>query len=103
MSRFPFHVAGGVFGGGRVAFAEALALPAAANPARSVQGSRRRKLWELPHKFHCPLIGVCFDCDELRRVMFKVMHLPRDATDFVLHTTAVGCCETRPRQGFALA
>lgn len=95
MSRFPFHVAGGVFGGGRVAFAEALALPAAANPARSVQGSRRRKLWELPHKFHCPLIGVCFDCDELRRVMFKVMHLPRDATDFVLHTTAVGCCETR--------
>jgi hypothetical protein len=29
--------------------------------------------------------------------MHKVMHLPRDTTDFVLHTTAVGACETRTR------
>jgi len=31
----------------------------------------------------------------LRTLMHKVMHLPRDTSDFVLHTTAVGACETR--------
>jgi len=58
-------------------------------------GSRRRKLWEIPHKFHCPLIGVCFSCGELRGLVAKVMHFPRDTSDFVLHTMAVGHCEER--------
>lgn len=55
----------------------------------------RRKLWTLPHKCHCPLVGVCFDVDELRQLMARVMHFPRDTSDFVLHTTAVGACEER--------
>jgi hypothetical protein len=96
MSGFPFHVAGGVFGGGRSIFSDAVSLPAEL-PVSTTSASRRRKLWEVPHKFHCPVIGVCFDCDELRRLMNKVMHLPGDASDFVLHTTAVGNCEERSR------
>ncbi|UCV12769.1 DUF2325 domain-containing protein [Dechloromonas denitrificans] len=96
MSDFPFHVAGGVFGGGNSIFLDAVALPLKL-PTPKVSSSRRRKLWEIPHKFHCPVIGVCFDCDELRRLMNKVMHLPGDASDFVLHTTAVGNCEERSR------
>lgn len=96
MSGFPFHVAGGTFGGARSIFPDAIALPDLA-PASVASGSRRRKLWDIPHKFHCPLIGVCFDCDELRRLMNKVMHLPKDASDFLLHTTAVGNCEDRSR------
>ncbi len=28
----------------------------------------RRKLWELPHKLHCPVIGTCLDTGELRRI-----------------------------------
>lgn len=60
-------------------------------------GSRRRRLWELPHRFHCPLIGVCFSCDELRGLMRKVMHFPPETSDYVLHTTAVGNCEQRCR------
>lgn len=96
MSGFPFHVAGGVFGGGHSIFPEAVAVPVVP-PISTATGSRRRKLWEIPHKFHCPVIGVCFDCDELRRLMSKVMHLPRDASDFLLHTTAVGCCDERGR------
>lgn len=96
MSGFPFHVAGGVFGGGRSIFPDAVTLPV--EPSISTaSGSRRRKLWEIPHKFHCPVIGVCFECDDLRRLMHKVMHLPKDASDFLLHTTAVGCCEERSR------
>jgi hypothetical protein len=58
-------------------------------------GSKRRKIWALPHKFHCPVIGVCFEVGHLRALMAKVLVFPRDTTDFVLHTTAVGACETR--------
>ena len=96
MSDIPFHLTGGYFGGGRAVFPEALAFPVEVQTT-AVTCSRRRKLWEIPHKFHCPVIGVCFDCDELRRLMTKVMHLPKDASDFLLHTTAVGCCEERSR------
>ena len=96
MAGFPFHVAGGIFGGGRSIFADAVTLPEEL-PVSVSTGSRRRKLWDIPHKFHCPLIGVCFDCDELRRLMNKVMHLTKDAPDFLLHTTAVGNCEERSR------
>lgn len=96
MSAIPFHVAGGFFGGGRSIFADAVTLPVEP-PVASSTGSRRRKLWEIPHKFHCPVIGVCFDCDELRHLMNKVMHLPKGASDFLLHTTAVGNCEERSR------
>lgn len=67
----------------------------APQPALQARSSRRRRLWELPRKFHCPLVGVCFDCDELRGLMAKVLHLPRQTGDFVLHTTAVGNCGER--------
>lgn len=92
-------VLAGLFGGDRAMFSEVATPPddtanSGAVPA-AVRGSRRRKLWEIPHRFHCPVIGVCFDCDELRRLMNKVMHLPRDASDFLLHTTAVGNCDAR--------
>jgi len=85
----PFHVAGSLFK------PTALKLPSPAEAPTPVRGSRRRKLWEIPHKYHCPVIGVCFDVDELRALMGKVMHFPRDTSDFVLHTTAVGACEER--------
>ncbi len=98
----PFHVAGGVLGGSRKTFVAALGAemdetPLASPPLVRASSSRRRKLWEIPHKFHCPVIGVCFGCDELRSLMAKVMHFPRDTSDFTLHTTAVGACEERSR------
>ncbi|WP_371322676.1 DUF2325 domain-containing protein [Dechloromonas sp. ZY10] len=99
---FPFHVAGGILGGSRKTFVAGLGAemdeaPLAPPPLLRASGSRRRKLWEIPHKFHCPVIGVCFGCDELRSLMAKVMHFPRDTSDFTLHTTAVGACEERTR------
>jgi hypothetical protein len=99
MPNFPFHVAGGTFKPGRPqapdGFATLLHNSQADGDAPIVRGSRRRKLWEIPHKFHCPVVGVCFGVIELRSLMAKVMHFPRDTTDFVLHTTAVGACENR--------
>lgn len=97
MSLFPYHVAGGVFtlpDHPRQSHAALLPgkPPASSEPVRL---SRRRKLWEIPHKFHCPVIGACFDVGELRGLMKKVMHFPPDTTDFVLHTSAVSACETR--------
>ncbi len=104
MPEIPFHVAGGSFANRRAEALEAHHAPPA--PAFSQMaktlGSRRRKLWEIPHKFHCPVIGSCFQASELRTLMNKLMHLPRDTSDFVLHTTAVGTCETRSRLAEAL-
>ena len=101
MPDHPFHVIGGAF----PPVPRLLDMPddrlrrQLAQPVLPAKGSRRRKLWEIPHKFHCPVIGVCFDVDELRRLMAKVMHFPSDTGDFVLHTTAVGACEERSQLG----
>ena len=103
MPDHPFHVAGGVFLGHSPARPEIdasfLTRPKAELPdlPEAASTSRRRKLWEIPHKFHCPVVGSCFAVKELRSLMHKVMHLPRDTSDFVLHTTAVGACENRSR------
>lgn len=102
MQDHPFHVAGGCFSAAQPAASEAFfpltkAKPPADVASAPTAGSRRRKLWEIPHKFHCPVIGVCFGVDELRGLMAKALEFPRETTDFVLHTTAVGACETRSR------
>jgi hypothetical protein len=96
----PYHVVGGSFitpnhQANGFANLGRLKPPSDEITITSSSGSLRRKLWEVPHKFHCPVIGVCFGVDELRSLMAKVMHFPRDTTDFVLHTTAVGACESR--------
>jgi hypothetical protein len=98
MTETPYHVVGGSFATAPAnPLADFLAArkphPEQEPPARRC--SRRRRLWEVPHKFHCPLIGSCFEVGELRAFMAKVMHFPPGTTDFVLHTTAVGACETR--------
>ena len=79
--------------------ADSFALSLATTPvdSRPAAGktTRRRKLWEIPHNFHCPVIGTCFDVAELRALMKKLMHIPHGTSDFVLHTTAVGNSESR--------
>jgi hypothetical protein len=97
MPGFPFHVAGGSFNPARQPLQLFESMLNSAPPALAPrpQSSRRRKLWEVAHKFHCPIIGTCFDVTELRALMKKVMHFTHDTTDFVLHTTAVGACESR--------
>lgn len=98
MSDIPYHVAGGRFTSPSPTPATAFEFLRPSTPELgkpSGKGSRRRRLWEIPHKFHCPIVGTCFEVGELRNLMARVMHFPPATTDFVLHTTAVGSCETR--------
>ncbi len=57
--------------------------------------SRRRRLWDLPIQYHCPVIGVCFDIAEIRKTLAKATQYPAETTDYTWHTLAVGVCESR--------
>lgn len=58
-------------------------------------GRRRKKIWELHHRAHCPLVGTCLPVAEMRRIAARVGHEERAMSDYSLHATFVGSCETR--------
>lgn len=60
-----------------------------------VNSSRRHRLWELTHRYHCPVIGVCFNLGEIRELVLKVMTFPHRPTDYEVHCTAASECGTR--------
>jgi hypothetical protein len=54
-------------------------------------GKGRRKLWHLPHRFHCAVIGTCLEVDELRSLAPEVgLGDLRDLSDYEVHTRFVG-------------
>ncbi len=65
-SETPYHVAGGAI---RLSLSSDLQGPAG-EEASPRKGSRRQRLWELGHKCHCPIVGVCFSVEELRKRPF---------------------------------
>lgn len=77
---------------------------AAAVPARAdeLQASRRRRLWELGHACHCPLVGVGFPLGVLRKLVDKVASGKVVADDYEVHVGAVTECATRNRLSEAL-
>ena len=100
MPDFPYHVAVGRFPApadeAQLSLNRRLLHPQpGAGDQAPARGSRRRRLWELPHKCHCPVVGTCIAVDDLRAMLAKVMVFPRETADFVLHTTAVGACGER--------
>ena len=56
--------------------------------------SRRLRIWDLAARLHCPIIGVCFSTDEVRRLMRRVPET-HAMTDFELHTSMVCACADR--------
>lgn len=64
--------------------------------ARSRKSTRRR-LWEIWHKYHCPIIGTCLEVDDLRRLARKAgARLVKDAqTDFALHVSFVAAADEK--------
>jgi hypothetical protein len=58
-------------------------------------GSRRRRLWDLPAKCHCPVMGVCIPISPLRKLMSKVMKGVDSASDYEIHLGAVNECLRR--------
>lgn len=57
--------------------------------------ARRRKLWELPHAYHCALIGTCLPVPAMRRLAPHSGYDVSKMTDYSLHTVVVGYCENR--------
>lgn len=61
------------------------------------KGSRRRKLWELPHPCHCPVVGVCLPLATLRQLVNKALGGKAMADDYEVHIGAVAECTKRHR------
>ncbi|QJC57136.1 hypothetical protein HC248_02452 [Polaromonas vacuolata] len=61
-------------------------------------GSRRRRLWDLPHQCHCSVVGVCLPLDALKRLINKALYQHKVlADDYELHLGAVAECTQRNR------
>lgn len=67
------------------AVSETLATPA---PDKS-PAPRRRKLWELEEKHHCPVIGSCLSLDELKKIARKGGFNGTHIEPYRLHVEAV--------------
>lgn len=78
----------------------ALGAPAAAAAPETAPSGRskaaRRRLWELGHKYHCPIIGTCLEVDELRRIARKVQAEPKGTlSDYQVHVGFVATAEDK--------
>jgi hypothetical protein len=51
--------------------------------------ARRRKLWELEERLHCPVIGTCLNLDELKKIARKGGFIGRQFDAYRLHVEAV--------------
>lgn len=71
-------------------------------PQDDTRASRRRRLWELGHACHCPLVGVGFPLSVLRRLVDKVTSGKVLADDYEVHVGAVTECGSRNRLSEAL-
>lgn len=71
------------------------AVPAA--PKQETMGSRRRRLWELDSRAHCPVVGVCLPIAVLRSVVEKTFRGKNIDKDYDLHSGAVGECKSRTK------
>jgi hypothetical protein len=76
--------------------------PAPLAPPPAAQSSRRRKLWELAHACHCPLVGVGMPLAALRKLVGKVTGGTVIAGDYDVHVGVVTECGTRNRLSEAL-
>ena len=68
-----------------------------ASPLPTNTGSRRRRLWDLPHQCHCPVVGVCFPLAALRQLVNKALGGKAIADDYEVHVGAVAECTKRNR------
>lgn len=64
-------------------------------PAEAQQSSRRRRVWELSHACHCPLIGVGLPLNGLRKLVEKVTGGRVQHDDYDVHVCTVSECALR--------
>ncbi len=68
-------------------------VPSVHNPR--LASHRRKKVWELPARWHCPLIGTCLPVAEMRKLADRAGFEVREMSDYTLHTAVVCSCDTR--------
>lgn len=61
----------------------------------ALQPRRRKKLWELPARWQCPLIGTCLPSSELRRLAARAGLDEPELSDYMLHARVVAQCASR--------
>lgn len=60
------------------------------------QKGRRRKIWELDSRWHCPIVGTCLTVSDLNRLARKLgIRIENDARDYNLHVHFVGAIAER--------
>jgi hypothetical protein len=59
------------------------------------EGIKRRKLWDLSHETHCPVIGVCLPISVLRKLVGKELGETISSDDYDFHVSAVSECRIR--------
>lgn len=64
-------------------------------PSEGPQGSRRRRVWELSHACHCPLVGVGLPLGGLRKLVEKVTGGKVLHDDYDIHVGTVSECALR--------
>jgi len=64
-------------------------------PAEAQQSSRRRRVWELSHACHCPLVGVGLPLNGLRKLVEKVTGGKVLHDDYDIHVGTVSECALR--------
>lgn len=72
---------------------EAEVAAADARPRRP--GRLALRLWELPHKLLCPVIGTCLPISEVRRLARKHGLIDAGASDYEAHVGVIQHCKTR--------
>ncbi|TCT17984.1 DUF2325 domain-containing protein [Thiobaca trueperi] len=78
------------------ASAEVIEILRRPQPPLAPVKSGRRKLWDVPHKYHCPIIGTCLTVAELRRIGER--HAWRTCarpTDYEIHISFVSAASER--------
>lgn len=61
-------------------------------PAPSAAPRRRKKVDDLPGRWHCPLVGTCIPVSDLRRLARRAGLDEAEMSDYTLHTIVVGHC-----------
>ncbi|MBI3728328.1 MAG: DUF2325 domain-containing protein [Burkholderiales bacterium] len=74
----------------------------ALTPDTTPAGSRRRRIWDLTHECHCPVVGVCIPLTTLRRIVNKAMNGQAIAEDYEIHVGAIAECGRRNRLSEAI-
>lgn len=70
-------------------FKAALRLPAAR------VRSKRRRLWDLPERLHCPVVGVCLSVDAIRRLVARINPEQVALSDYECHALCVTAAARR--------